>query len=138
MRKTAALTILSLLILPAFPAAATEHASSTEQTNRFLGDRWNFRLLANLTELTSDVSAGRELGALINLEELLGFDDRKGTWGFDGFYRFTKNRRHTIRIAYVDFTRDAFTELSGTVPIFDVDFLGEVTSRFGNQVGTVT
>jgi len=121
-------------------SASVVTAVETEDTqeNRFLGDRWNVRLFGNLSELTSDVSAGRELGALINLEELLGFDDQIGTWGFDAFYRFSKNKKHTIRIAMVDYSRDASAAVSGTVPIFDVEFLGEVSSDFGNQVGTLS
>lgn len=116
----------------------TAGESEDTQKNRFLGDRWNVRLFGNLSELTSDVSAGRELGALINLEELLGFDEQIGTWSFDAFYRLSKNRKHTIRLAYVDFSRDAHAAVSGTIPIFDVEFLGEVASDFGNQVGTIT
>jgi len=117
---------------------ATAEESGESQENRFLGDRWNVRLFGNLSDLTSDVSAGRELGALINLEELLGFDEQMTTWSFDAFYRFSENGKHTIRIGYVDFSRDAYAAIAGTVPIFDVEFLGEVDSEFGNQVGTVT
>jgi len=138
--KTSKLGIIFLVVagilIPAQASLAEE--SDATQTNRFLGDRWNVRLFGNLSELTSDVSAGRELGALINLEELLGFDDQITTWGLDAFYRFTKNRKHAIRIAYSDFSRDAYAAISGTIPIFDVEFLGEVNSDFGNQVGTVT
>jgi len=107
------------------------------QQNRCLGDRWAVRLFGNLSELNSDVSVGRSLGALINLEDLLGFDDQITTWGLDAFYRFSKNRKHTIRIVYVDYSRDAYAAVSGTIPIFDVEFLGEIDSSFGNQVGTV-
>jgi hypothetical protein len=109
-----------------------------EQTNRFLGDRWNVRLFGAFSELTSDVAAGRELGALINLEELLGFDDTITTWGLSAFYRISDNRKHTIRITYDDFSRDAYAAISGTVPILDVEFIGEVASRFDNQVATVS
>lgn len=124
------------ILIPAPMALAEE--PNAPQTNRFLSDRWNVRLFGNLSELTSDVSAGRELGALINLEELLGFDDQITTWSLDAFYRFSKNRRHAIRFGYADFSRDAYAAISGTIPIFDVEFLGEVNSDFGNQVGTLT
>ncbi len=119
-------------------SVATAGDVEPPQDNRFLGDRWNVRLFGNLSELTSDVSAGQELGALINLEELLGFDEQITTWSIDAFYRFSKNRKHTIRLAFADFSRDAYAAVTGTIPIFDVDFLGEVSSDFGNQVGTVT
>jgi hypothetical protein len=108
------------------------------QTNRYLGDRWSIRLFGNLTELTSDVAAGRQLGALINLEELLGFDDQVGTWGFDAFFRFSKNKKHLIRVTYQDYSRDAYAALVGTVPILDVEFIGEVSSSFGNKVGSIS
>ena len=78
------------ILIPA--TAATAEEPDAPQTNRYLGDRWNVRLFGNLSELTSDVSAGQELGALINLEELLGFDEQITTWSFDAFYRFSKNR----------------------------------------------
>jgi len=123
------------ILLPSSMVTAGD--AETTQTNRFLGDRWNVRLFGSLSDLTTDVSAGRELGAFVNLEELLGFDEQITTGSFDAFYRFTKNRKHTIRIGYADFSRDAYAAISGAVPIFDVEFLGEVDSDFGNQVGTV-
>ena len=124
------------ILIPA-PMALAEEADAPK-TNRFLSDRWNVRLFGTISDLTSDVSAGRELGAFVNLEELLGFDDQITTWSLDAFYRFSKNRKHTIRLAYVDFSRDAYAAISGTIPIFDVEFLGDLDSSFGNQVGTVT
>ncbi len=124
------------ILLPSPGAIAAE--SGDTQENRYLGDRWNVRLFGNLSELSSDVSAGQHLGVSINLEELLGFDEDKVTWSFDAFYRFTKNRKHTLRFNYIDYTRDAYAAVSGTVPIFDVEFIGEVDSRFENVVGTVT
>ncbi len=124
------------ILLPS--SVVTAGDTETTQDNRYLGDRWNVRLFGNLSELSSDVSAGQELGAIINLEELLGFEENNATWSFDAFYRFNKNRRHTIRFGYIDFTRDAYAAISGTVPIFDVEFIGEVDSRFENKVGTFT
>lgn len=130
-----------LLIATGFlipPQAAIAEEPDAPQTNRYLGDRWNVRLFGNLSTLTSDVSAGRDLGALINLEDLLGFEDQMTTWSLDAFFRFTKNQRHTIRFSYADFSRDAYAAVHGTIPIFDVEFLGELDSSFGNQVGTFT
>jgi hypothetical protein len=137
--KRLSLVVPALVVasIAAAPMAAAQQEEDA-QTNRFLGDRWNVRLFGNISELTSDVSAGRELGAVINLEELLGFDEQITTWSFDAFYRFSKNRKHAVRISVVDFSRSAYTAVSGTVPIFDVEFLGEVASDFGNQVGTLT
>ena len=138
--KTSKLGLVLLMtvgiLIPSLVAADDE--PNAQQTNRFLSDRWNVRLFGTISDLTSDVSAGRELGAFVNLEELLGFDDQITTWSLDAFYRFSKNRKHTIRLAYVDFSRDAYAAISGTIPIFDVEFLGDLDSSFGNQVGTVT
>ncbi len=120
------------------PSAVTAGEPDAPQTNRYLGDHWNVRLFGNIRELTSDVSAGRDLGALINLEDLLGFDDQVTTWSLDAFFRVTKNQKHTIRFSYADFSRDAYALVQGTVPIFDVEFLGELNSSFGNQVGNIT
>ena len=130
------LLIAAGILIPA-PAVSADEPEKPQQ-NRYLGDRWSVRLFGNLSELTSDVSVGRELGALINLEELLGFDDQTMTVGFDAFFRFTKNRKHTIRIGYNDYSRDAYAAIAGTIPIFDVEFIGEVDSSFGNQIGTLT
>ena len=124
------------ILLPS-PVVTAGDAEPTQE-NRFLGDRWNVRLFGNLSDLSSDVSAGQELGAIINLEKLLGFDENNVTWSFDAFYRLTKNRKHTLRFGYVDYTRDAYAAVSGTIPIFDVEFVGEVDSRFENKVGTFT
>lgn len=132
--------VTALLVTVGMAGLAAESAAQTTdptRTARFLDDRWSFRLFGNVSDLSSDVSAGHDLGALINLEELLGFDDQMTTWGLDGFFRLTSNRKHTIRVSYSDYTRDAYTVLSGTVPILDVEFLGEVSSRFENRVGTV-
>ncbi len=135
--KLGMIMLVAAGILIPSPAALAEEPDAP-QTNRYLGDRWNVRLFGNLSELTSDVSAGRDLGALINLEDLLGFDDQMTTWSIDAFFRFTKNKRHTIRFSYADYSRDAYALVQGTVPIFDVEFLGELNSSFGNQVGTFT
>ena len=138
MRHLAGLVMLAFVIVAGSASSGSAADAQETQTNRYLGDRWHVRVSGVVGELSSDVAAGRQLGALIDLEELLGFDEQKVTWGLDAFYRLTKNRRHTIRLSYVDYTRDAYTAISGTVPIFDVDFIGEVGSTFENRVGTLT
>jgi hypothetical protein len=138
--KTSKIGIVVLIaagILVQAPAVSAGEPEKLQQ-NRYLGDRWSVRLFGAISELTSDVSVGRELGAFINLEELLGFDDQIATGGLDAFYRLSKNRKHMIRIGYNDFSRDAYVAVAGTIPIFDVEFIGEVDSSFGNQIGTVS
>lgn len=107
------------------------------QENRYLGDRFAIRLIGGVVDLNTEVAAGRGLGALIDLEDILGFDESMSTFGLDGFYRFTKNRKHAIHFRYGNFDRDAFAAVEGTIPIFDVDFFGELASEFINQVGIV-
>jgi len=107
------------------------------QDNRYLGDRFAFTVSGSIADLTSDVAAGRTLGGLINLEDLLGFDEQVATWGVGGLWRFSQSGRHSIRFSYADYTRDAYKAVSGTIPIFDVEFLGDVDSRFVNRFGTL-
>lgn len=136
-KRSSVILIIAMAVFGLAPDAAAQDAQET-QTNRYLGDRWNVRFFGNLSELNSDVSAGRRLGALINLERLLGFEDQMTTWSLDAFYRPGKSKRHTIRLSYGDYSRNAQAAVVGTIPIFDVEFLGELNSSFGNQVGTVS
>ena len=135
--KIALIFLIAAGILIPAPAVSADEPEKPQQ-NRFLGDRWSVRLFGSISELTSDVSVGREIGALINLEELLGFDDQIATGGLDAFYRLSKNRKHMIRFGYNHDSRDAYTAIAGTIPIFDVEFIGEVDSSFGNQIGTLS
>ena len=107
MKRPAGIALLMVMTMVGLVAPAAAEDTADTQSNRYLGDRWNVRLFGSLSELSSDVSAGRELGAIVNLEKLLGFDENHATWSIDAFYRFTKNSRHTIRFAYIDYTRDA-------------------------------
>jgi hypothetical protein len=119
------------------PVCAWAQQPLEPQSNRYLGDRFSLRVFAGLTELNTDVAAGRGLGALINLEKILGFDNEINSWSMDGFWRISRNRRHALRFQYYDFSRDAYRAVQGSVPIFDVEFVGDVSSRFGNEVGTL-
>jgi len=116
------------------PAVLAQEAEDIQQ-NRYLGDRFAIRIIGGLVDLNTDVAAGRGLGALINIEDLLGFDESITTFGIDGFWRFSANRKHALRLRYGNFDRSAYKAVSGTVPIFDVEFAGEIASEFVNQVG---
>ena len=118
-------------------STAVAHDEGEPQTNRVLGDRFSIRLVGGLVDLKTDVAAGSSLGALIDLEDILGFDEQIATFGFEGFWRFSKNRKHTLRLKYGNFDRDAHTSIEGTVPILDVEFFGELASSFVNQVATL-
>jgi hypothetical protein len=132
-RNIVGVVIFLAAVSPAFPAEAQTQGQAT----RYLGDRFAFSLIGGIVDLNTDVAAGRGLGALIDLEDVLGFDEQISTFGFDGFYRFTKNRKHAIRVRFGNFDRDAYNMVEGTVPIFDLEFTGEVDSSFINQVASV-
>jgi hypothetical protein len=133
-RKTLGLITASVVLIASTAIAHDEHET---QTNRVLGDTFSFRLIGGLVDLKTDVAAGSSLGALIDLEDILGFDEQIATFGFEGFWRFSKNRKHTLRLKYGNFDRDAYASIEGTVPILDVEFFGELASSFVNQVATL-
>jgi hypothetical protein len=133
-RKTLGLITASVVLIASTAIAHDEHET---QTNRVLGDTCSFRLIGGLVDLKTDVAAGSSLGALIDLEDILGFDEQIATFGFEGFWRFSKNRKHTLRLKYGNFDRDAYASIEGTVPILDVEFFGELASSFVNQVATL-
>jgi len=131
--------VLFLLTAALFSIAsmAVAHEEDDPQVNRVLGDKFSIRLIGGLVDLNTDVAAGRSLGALIDVEDLLGFDEQFSTFGLEGFWRFSKNGKHALRLKYGNFDRDAYKAVEGTIPIFDLDFFGELASNFVNQVATV-
>jgi hypothetical protein len=138
MVRRAAVTSMAAVVFLAGSAVVggAQEAGATQQ-NRYLGDRFAIRIVGGLVDLNTDVAAGASLGALIDLEDILGFDESITTFGIDGLWRFSKNRRHALWLSYGNFDRSAYKAAEGTVPIFDVDFLGEIDSGFVNQVGVL-
>jgi hypothetical protein len=120
-----------------FVGSAAADGDEKERNARVLDDRFSLRLVGGLVDFNTDVAAGRSLGALIDLEDVLGFDEQISTIGIEGFWRLSKNRRHALRFRYGNFDRDASTSVEGTVPIFDLEFFGEAASSFVNQVGSI-
>ena len=116
---------------------AIAHDEHEQQNNRILGDTFSIRLIGGLVDLNTEVAAGSSLGALIDVEELLGFDESISTFGLEGFWRFSKNRKHALHLTYDNFDRDANKAVEGTIPIFDVNFFGQLDSNFVNQVMTL-
>ena len=135
-RKLLTLLIALFVLLPTTAPVMAEDGGDT-QVNRVLGDKFSIRLIGGLVDLNTDVAAGSSLGALIDLEDILGFDEQIATFGLEGLWRFSKNRKHALRLKYGDFDRDAYAVIEGTVPILDVEFFGEVASNFVNQVAIV-
>jgi hypothetical protein len=129
-----ALSLLTI-VLVVFPSTAMAHDDESQPRDiRVLDDKFSIRLIGGLVDLNSDVAAGRSLGALIDLEDLLGFDEQIATFGLEGFWRFSKNRKHALRLRYGNFDRDANTVVEASIPIFDLHFVGELSSSFVNQV----
>ena len=135
-RKLLTLLIALFVLLSATPTVLADDEEG-QQVNRLLGDRFSIRLIGGLVDLNTDVAAGSSLGALIDLEDILGFDEQIGTFGLESFWRFSKNGKHALRLRYGNFDRDAYAVVEGTVPILDVEFFGEVASDFVNQVALV-
>jgi len=138
MARSAIVSVLAVcfLLVTLTPVATAQENTQTEET-RYLGDRFSIRIIGGLVNMNTDIAAGRGLGALIDLEDVLGFDEQISTFGLEGFYRFTKNRKHAIRLKYGNFDRDGHAVVEGSVPILDLDFVGEVASEFVNQVATL-
>jgi len=124
-----------LVVLVASTAVAQEEAEPRD--TRVLDDRISIRLIGGLVDFSTDVAAGRSLGALIDLEDVLGFDESIGTIGIQGQWRISRNRKHALHLRFGDFNRDAYKNVEGTVPILDLEFFGELASRFVNQVGSI-
>jgi len=135
-RKSLTLLIALFVLLSATPTVMADDEEG-KQVNRLLGDKFSIRLIGGLVNLNTDVAAGSSLGALIDLEDILGFDEQIATFGLEGLWRFSKNGKHALRLRYGNFDRDAYAVVEGTIPILDVDFFGEVASNFVNQVATL-
>jgi len=136
MTKHRTFTSLALAVV-LIASAATAHDEEETRNTRVLDDRFAFRLMGGLVNFNTDVAAGRNLSALIDLEDVLGFDESIETIGFQGLWRVSKNRRHALHLRIADFNRDAYKNVEGTVPILDLEFFGELASRFVNQVGSI-
>jgi len=138
MARSAVVSVLAVFLLLAtlVPVATAQENEASGET-RCLGDRFAIRIVGGLVDLNTDVAAGRGLAALIDLEDVLGFDDQISAFGLEGFYRFSKNRKHAIRFRYGNFDRDAYAVLEGSVPILDLEFTAEIASEFVNQVATL-
>jgi hypothetical protein len=136
-RSTVVSVLAVFLLLATLTPVATAQENTEAEETRYLEDRFSIRIIGGLVNLNTDVSAGKGLGALIDLEDVLGFDEQISSFGLEGFYRFTKNRKHAIQFRYGNFDRDAYAVVEGSVPILDLEFVGEVASEFVNQVATL-
>jgi hypothetical protein len=83
---------------------------------RVHGDRLMITIGASLVDLDSNVAARRTLGAIIDLEDLLGFDQEITSVGLSSFWRLTKSGRQRLSFTIADYGRSASAVVSGTVP----------------------
>lgn len=126
----------ALLVLVVVSSAAAEENGLPRDT-RVLGDRFMFSVSASLVDLDSNVAAGRTLGAIIDIEDSLGFDPEITSLGLSGFWRFTKSGRQRFSFTIADYDRNASTVVRGTVPIFDIEFFGTLKSKFVNRYASL-
>jgi hypothetical protein len=84
------------------------------------------------TDTTTDLAAGRILGAVVRIEDVLGYEKNDQTFGIQGFYRFKNGQkgRHAIIFDLFDSRRDSQGVITGSVPIFDVEFVGAFKSEY--------
>ena len=116
-------SILALAVLACSPALAE---------SREIHDRFNIRFGIVGTDTTTDLAAGRILGAVVRIEDVLGYEKDDQTFGIQGFYRF-KNRqkgRHGIIFSLFDSRRDSRGVITASVPIFDREFIGAFKSSY--------
>lgn len=132
--RLAPFALVFLVYLAFSPIMALSSDDETGMTSRLLTDNWGFRASGALVYLKTDVSAGSGLGALIDVEDVLGFDEEVTTLNVEGMFRFTENRKHSVRFNYISLDRAASTVVEGSVPIFDLEFVGAVDSEFDNTV----
>lgn len=100
---------------------------------RLLTDAGTLRLGVVHTAFQTDISAGSVLGALIRLEEVLGYEESIESASLSGMFRFDRKRKHGIRFHMARLDRDAATVIEGTIPLFEVEFVGAAVSRFENR-----
>jgi hypothetical protein len=135
--SVAVLGFLGVLFVGLGDASAADTAESDADEGfegRLLSDRFQLRTSLEATAFQTDVAAGRGLGALIRLENLLGFEEEINSWSLRALYRLGGTRQHALRLGYVDHGRTSRASIEGTIPIFDVEFVGVVASEFENQL----
>jgi hypothetical protein len=135
MRKATFGALAFLVMLIVSGAAAGD--DGLQRDTRVLGDRFSIAFGGGLVSLDSNVAAGRVVGAIISLEDVLGFDPEISSFSFSGFWRFTKSGRQRLSFCYADYDRDASADVIGTVPIFDLEFFGRLESSFVNQYSSL-
>ena len=124
-----------LLSLTAPLEAQTE---DPEYESRILSDKITLRLGSLVSDFKTDIAAGNILGVALRLEDVLGFDDELTTASLSGTYRLGTKNKHAIGFGFGTFDRSSSGTITGTIPIFDEDFVGSFSSNFDVRIFGLT
>ena len=119
------LVLLCTIILTA-PALADEDQTPIKPWKQF-----HVSLGASFLDVSSNVRIGAKgVGVGINPEELFNMDSTTAVFRTDGYWRFTKSRKHRLDFTYFSYRREGNTVLGQNLEIGDINLpLGtEVTS----------
>lgn len=113
-------------IILASPAIAIEEKAINNPWKKF-----HVSLGASFLDVSSNVRIGAKgVGVGINPEELFNMDSTTAVFRSDGYWRFTKNRKHRLDFTYFSYRREGNTVLGRDLEIGGINLpLGtEVTS----------
>jgi hypothetical protein len=102
----------------------TPNEQKKETEKKMVGPWRNFNvdLGVSLTALNSSVQFGSSslgVGVVVDVEDALGLDSSDTVFFANGYYRFSKSRRHRVDFGYAAYRRDATKVLLNNIPIFD-------------------
>jgi hypothetical protein len=117
---------LALLAIPQAHATDTPWEKGSLQLSAFITN--------SDTELRVD-AAGGGLGAVVDVEDVLGLDSEKFTYRIDAIYRVGESRRHQFDLHYYDSRRSATKVIDRAITVGDVTFPinAQVDTRFDLQ-----
>jgi hypothetical protein len=111
------LLIAFLLLCLALPAPAKETSQDEKPWKRF-----SLKLGGAANTTDSSVRLGvNGLGLAVDVEEILNLESSTSTFAVEGFWRFTKRRRHRLDFSWLAFHRSAETMLGRDITIGDLD-----------------
>lgn len=125
-----------VLIILALPGV---HADSTPQNLSALTpepwEKLSFTLGAFLSNTTSGVRVGTGLGLDINVEDLLGMEDKTTVARAEAFWRFSQNRKHRLDASWFALRRSATRKVGQDFDIKDRNG-NTVTVQAGSEVNS--
>ena len=130
MRKRVSLTLLIIFLTITFVSlvSAGDKIAAEKPWRRF-----SLSLGANFNNNRSEVRLGAKgVGASLDVEELLGLDVRTTSFKADGFWRFTKRRKHRLDFSWFAIQRSGENKVGIQNPID----IGDITIKPGATVNT--